>query len=83
MPKLTSWFPPDDKPVHIGSYETRRSENDLKIYPCWWDGQGWLLDECLHRTPRFTLKYSDDQNRPWRGLKVNPLLLMVPRRRRF
>lgn len=69
--KLTPWFHPDVKPVHVGFYHTgkasecpignKESESDYNWY---WDGNYWIArDEC---SPTYT------QNRYWRGLAEKP-----------
>ncbi len=68
--KLTPWFPPDVKPVHIGWYHTGVAAkcpiNDVKSEAnCnwWWNGSHWTaFDGCA---PIY------NQNRYWRGLAEN------------
>lgn len=71
--KLTRWFPHGKKPVHVGSYETRRTAFDPVIVTSWWNGKQWLLDTRAHHKPAraFAIR-STYQDRPWRGLREKP-----------
>lgn len=71
MSKVTRWFPPEVKPVHIGSYETRRYEQSEEMYCSWWNGRYWALDSFLHGETEY-IAPSIEQDRPWRGLKEKP-----------
>ena len=65
---LTDWFPPTDKPPHVGWWHTGKGSSNPKInkeyeafYNFWWDGEVWLWGPI-----GFKMDY---QNRWWRGLR--------------
>jgi hypothetical protein len=70
MNKLTEWFPPSIKPVHVGPYQ--RKFEDYVSY-AWWDGESFSVGQFsptafgMYGHPR-----SSYQNRLWRGLAVKP-----------
>lgn len=81
MDKLTNWFSPDVKPVHVGAYnisnvnpEDPCATNRLFAY---WDGKRWGISEF---SPEDAYFYRNDnfvnsgasQEKYWRGL-VDPL----------
>ncbi len=39
--KMTPWFPPDVKPVHIGEYNASAISTSEVMR--WWDGKRWSL----------------------------------------
>jgi len=69
-PKLTKWFAPHIKPVHVGWYQTGWGDysplgkRGRSPFMWWFDGSQWLGKEngdvCF------------SQNRYWRGLAVKP-----------
>ena len=74
--KLTPWFPPDVKPVHVGVYETL----EATCFPNWydiWDGKNWWIGG---KTPKSAMKNHQDEPRlliqsapvKWRGLAEKP-----------
>lgn len=65
--KLTPWFPPEIKPVHVGFYHIGKLDFDPRndiFYEAhnnsYWDGKSWLA-------PISRIK-SYYQNRYWRGI---------------
>lgn len=68
-PKLTSWFPPSIKPVHVGMYKTHLWGKSAWCY--WSGGWGWA-------SKNFALANKSRghvgavQNKTWRGLASNP-----------
>lgn len=77
-PKLTPWFPPEVKPVHVGEYNASISMDPGMRR--WWDGQEWSLaypasySEKEKKIWRNTVaRYSTSHKRIyWRGLKEKP-----------
>ena len=67
--KLTSWFPGDVKPVHVGVYERRPSFNtDIRQYS-YWDGSAWhWLGWTAPSAVLLTGIHSAFQDLPWRGV---------------
>jgi hypothetical protein len=69
--KLTPWFPPEVKPVHVGQYQ--RDYDDLDdddpctLMPDLWDGEHWVI---LDRDGNFAVRAATDMR--WRGLASNP-----------
>lgn len=65
MSKLTDWFPPEVKPVHVGFYESIAFRHYDELFILYWDGTEWLLkdltESCLV------------QDREWRGLAEKPV----------
>lgn len=61
--KLTEWYPPEIKPVHVGYYQ-RRYVFGL-LYKEWWTGQKWT-SSTTDTTP------CTCQHLPWRGLAEKP-----------
>ena len=59
--KVTQWFQPEEKPVHVGWYE---SEGYTVYHYWWWNGECWTFPQdgfiCSH------------QDRTWRGLAEKP-----------
>lgn len=74
--KLTPWFPPTVKPVHIGCYQTEDSaaclRNGMHGYQ-YWTGARWGRFE-ITKTGAEASKSSDStfQVNYWRGLAVKP-----------
>jgi len=69
--KLTPWFPPEVKPVHVGYYETgidyRHPESEKggkSIFLWWFDGKNWVDASRAYKC--------SEQNRYWRGLAEKP-----------
>jgi hypothetical protein len=71
MSKMTDWFPPHIKPVHIGIYEIKFYNLPLSKRPMYarWNGKKWS---------NFAYKKHDDslndyvsavQKKHWRGFK--------------
>lgn len=65
--KVTEWFPPSIKPVHIGCYQTRFNQQDFVSFN-YWNGHCWLITTSeqtkpTHNTPSVV------QDIQWRGLK--------------
>ena len=60
--KLSPWFPPRVKPVHVGWYHTNNPTVKLfsaSDFNWWWDGSKWLFSP--------NAKVCVYQNRHWRG----------------
>ena len=62
--KLTPWYPPEIKPLHVGVYERDYSQKGR--WYCFWDGNyfGCAQSQTIFCTEDVSL----DQNIPWRGL---------------
>jgi hypothetical protein len=58
-PKVTDWFPPDVKPVHIGKYECQVCGDGGQHK---WDGENWVFNDGTHVGFNFH----------WRGLSEKP-----------
>ena len=69
-PKLTPWFPPEVKPVHVGVYETGDAdwykETGLSFLREW-NGKAWIVPVSGKRG--FECR---QQKRVWRGLARKP-----------
>lgn len=69
-PKLTDWFPPEVKPVHVGVYKTNASVGTYQK----WNGKYWCafcatVDRAAHCE---NSNKSLVQHVRWRGLAVKP-----------
>lgn len=62
--KVTPWFSPDVKPVHVGWYEATLDVSRDEPPVFWWDGRVWNLWD--------TGDICSIQNRHWRGLVDKP-----------
>jgi len=79
-PKVTPWFPPEIKPVHVGIYHRQLAHTsrngDLVVF-AYWDGTHWLIPSAdpgvasdpwrprvIDQSYLFAL--------PWRGLAEKP-----------
>lgn len=62
--KLTPWFPPEVKPVHVGWYERQHLAGFFHFFT-WWNGEYF---QCSEDEPDCAFC----QNQPWRGLAEPP-----------
>lgn len=72
--KLTPWFPPEVKPVHIGVYETAEPNLDSECFQHW-NGSFWGLCSSSARyaaTNGQANGFSGFQQTMWRGLAKKP-----------
>jgi hypothetical protein len=67
---LTDWFDPNEKPYHIGVYETRGAGGFVRYQH--WDGEMWGFSSSTPKEANRNRKeISAHQNRHWRGLITN------------
>jgi guanylate kinase len=65
--KVTTWFPHEIDPVHIGCYQTRYNQNDIISYN-YWNGNFWLTTTAKPEKPKHNSQ-SLVQEIQWRGIK--------------
>lgn len=74
--KVTQWFPPKEKPVRSGVYQTRTPGNGKILY-CYWTGSYWCLrmasKDSLVRWQRKSLS----QKVTWRGIPESETRAML------
>lgn len=60
--KMTEWFPPSIKPVHVGEYiaDTNKSSGMRR----WWDGSWWSI--------RYSDSEDEDTKSLFRAIKTAP-----------
>lgn len=72
MSKLTKWFPPEVKPVHVGVYQTDFEPLGKDIEYSHWNGVRWGPQwDCIERAACAN-GTQGIQNKHWRGLSENP-----------
>lgn len=73
--KMTPWFPPEIRPVHVGEYEVRSVWN-YAVLLRWFDGEFWSCvyspDEPKEMRIRERQYVSAYQEITWRGLAKEP-----------
>ena len=73
--KLTPWFPPKIKPVHVGVYQREHCEPDQARF-AYWNGRYWCL--WGFDTPDAAMDFGNLYTRAivrharWRGLAEKP-----------
>lgn len=71
--KLTPWFPPEIKPVHVGWYDVANLKMEPHFFPPWffhWNGTTW--DSFGSFPGPFKPNPYVVQDVPWRGLARKP-----------
>lgn len=67
--KVTPWFPPSIKPVHIGAYKT----NNGRLGFSYWNGLAWGVQSSSPLTAHiYKTTRGATQDKQWRGLAVKP-----------
>ena len=74
--KVTGWFPPHIKPVHVGVYQVKFN-NGPRAYEgyAFWCGGWGSLSTTRDGAERFFISIGTDgahQNKTWRGLAEDP-----------
>ena len=73
--KLTPWYPPEIRPVHVGEYEIQTGWVG-RVSLRWFDGEFWsceyLSDEPIFIRMGERQKVSSFQDVTWRGLAEEP-----------
>lgn len=74
-PKMTDWFPPEVKPVHVGEYNASRCRAPNALL--WWNGHFWSRvywpNESRETQERRKFARSEDGHIiEWRGLVEKP-----------
>lgn len=64
--KMTPWFPPHIKPVHVGVYPVKFGDDGDICYAAW-NGNKWSWFELSPRGQRFRNFQFTNQNKYWRG----------------
>ena len=74
--KLTSWFPANVKPVHIGVYEIAYHlfEDEWSNGFSYWNGKKWANSCCSIRSAYENRTWFEGaiQEKKWRGLAEQP-----------
>lgn len=73
--KLTDWFPPEVKPVHVGVYETQSARFMDDTWYAYFDGKRWGYCTCTNPEDAFEYRnrqHFRDSDSPWRGLAEKP-----------
>jgi len=76
-PKLTDWFMPEVKPVHVGVYQTCESEIWARTWANhgyqYWDGKHWgMCNTNPEMAAAEARHHSPHQVNYWRGLAEQP-----------
>lgn len=67
--RLTPWFEPEVKPVHVGVYQTHMC--GMGAGYSYWTGASWC-DTRGTVAAADKWRYRGSQNKTWRGLAVKP-----------
>jgi hypothetical protein len=73
--KITDWFPPAVKPVHVGAYEVADADMlDSEVHGFqYWNGSFWGIFEITAKMAQLGREHhSTFQNHHWRGLAFDP-----------